>query len=157
MEHSYLWNPDTSAKGTKQQESAREIAKYLESHPKVKYVKWPGLKSFEDRKIAKSQMQDPEGNFFPGFMIYFEIESNKQDVGSKFVNFIAKNSYSITLAVSLGNIKTLIECPFSMTHSVIPEEEKLKNNLDQNGIRLSVGLESPKDLKKDLEAAFGSI
>ncbi|MBG98417.1 cystathionine gamma-lyase [bacterium] len=141
----------------KQQESAKKIAEYLESHPKVKNVKWPGLRSFKGQKIAKKQMQDPEGNFFPGFMIYFEIKSNKQNIGSKFVNFIAKNSYSITLAVSLGNIKTLIECPFSMTHSVIPEEEKLENNLDQNGIRLSVGLESPEDLKKDLEAAFSSI
>jgi len=61
------------------------------------------------------------------------------------------------LAVSLGNVKTLIETPFSMTHSSVPEEEKENNSLLKNGIRLSAGIESPEDLKKDLEEAFGSI
>jgi len=141
----------------KQQSNAENIAKYLLKHPKVNKVSWPGLDDFENQKIAKKQMVDPEGNFFPGFMIYFSIKSKKDNAGSKFVNFIAKNSYSITLAVSLGNVKTLIETPFSMTHSSVPEEEKENNSLLKNGIRLSVGIESPEDLKKDLEEAFSSI
>ncbi len=141
----------------KQQSNAENIAKYLLEHPKVNKVSWPGLDDFENQEIAKKQMVDPEGNFFPGFMIYFSIKSKKNNAGSKFVNFIAENSYSITLAVSLGNVKTLIETPFSMTHSSVPEEEKENNSLLKNGIRLSVGIESPEDLKKDLEEAFGSI
>ncbi len=141
----------------KQQSNAENIAKYLLDHPKVDKVFWPGLDDFKNQEIAKKQMIDPEGNFFPGFMIYFSIKSKKDNIGSRFVNFIAENAYSITLAVSLGNVKTLIECPFSMTHSSVPEKDKINNNLAENGIRLSVGIESPEDLKKDLEQAFNSI
>ena len=70
------------------------------------------------------------------------------------VNFIAKKSYTITLAVSLGTIRTLIEHPGSMTHAAIPPEEQLKRGIDPEGIRLSVGLEKAEDIIYDLRRAL---
>ena len=70
------------------------------------------------------------------------------------MNFIAKHSYTITLAVSLGSIRTLVEHPGSMTHSSIPPEEQLKRGIDPGGIRLSVGIEKPEDIIYDLRKAL---
>ena len=68
----------------------------------------------------------------------------------RFINHIAKHAYCVTLAVSLGNIRTLIEHPGSMTHSAIPPEEQVAKGLDPGGIRLAIGLEKPSDIIKDL-------
>jgi methionine-gamma-lyase len=70
------------------------------------------------------------------------------------VDYIAEESYTLTLAVSLGQIKTLIENPFSMTHASVPEEEKIRSRLQPGGIRLSLGLEDCNDIIADLEDAL---
>jgi cystathionine beta-lyase/cystathionine gamma-synthase len=74
----------------------------------------------------------------------------------KMMDFIADNAYAVTLAVSLGQIRTLIEHPGSMTHSAYSADEQVTRGLDPGGIRLAVGIENPKDMIKDLEAALSA-
>lgn len=144
----------------KQESSAMEIAKFLESHSKIEKVCYPGLPSFSQFDLANRQMTDFDGNFAPGNMIYFILKGEplKARASSrKIIDYIAKNSYTITLAVSLGQVKTLIENPSLMTHSTVPLEEQLKDGIDPGGIRLSVGLEEPEDLIKDLKHALERV
>lgn len=138
------------------QKTALEVARWLEQHPKVKTVSYPGLESFPQAALAQRQLVDPKGRFAPGTLMYFELKDppGKGEPGAKLIDWIAGNAYSITLAVSLGQVKTLIEHPFSMTHSAMPEHEKVGSGVDPGGIRLSVGLEDPDDLIADLEAAI---
>lgn len=153
--------PTLSLRLSRQQETALEIANFLENHPKVQIVHYPGLVKFPQYDLAKKQMIDYHGNFAPGSMIYFVIKGKtpkeRQSNGAKFINYIAKNAYTITLAVSLGNIRTLIEHPGSMTHSAIPPEVQLKDGMDPGGIRLSIGLENVCDILNDLKKALKII
>jgi cystathionine beta-lyase/cystathionine gamma-synthase len=100
------------------QKSAMEVAKFLESHPKVKKVAYPGLESFPQYKLARKQMVDHNGHFAPGSIVYFELldPDGKGEKTAKFIDWVAREAYSLTLAVSLGQIKTLIEAPYCMTH-----------------------------------------
>lgn len=144
----------------KQQATARKVAEFLEKHKKVKYVRYPGLRSFPQRQLAMKQMRDFDGNFAPGIMIYFVLKGNRQQAfkkGKKMVNTIARNAYALTLAVSLGQIRTLIEMPSSMTHSMVPEESKAEGDLDPGGIRIAIGLEEPEDIIRDLRATLSRI
>jgi cystathionine beta-lyase/cystathionine gamma-synthase len=106
-------------------------------------------------------MRDFEGEFAPGCMIYYvmkgssPLESLKR--AERYINHVAQNAYCVTLAVSLGNIRTLIEHPGSMTHSAIPAEEQLAKGLDPGGIRLSIGLEKPDDIIADLTASMEAV
>ena len=136
-----------------QQKTALEVASFLESHPKVKKVIYPGLSSFSQIELAKKQMLNYEGEFSPGIMLYYTLIRNGKTT-RKFLDYIARNAYSITLAVSLGQIRTLIESPSSMTHSALPASEQKKFGLDESGIRMSIGLEDPKDLIRDLDSAL---
>jgi len=107
--------------------------------------------------LARRQMVSPDGKFAPGSLLYFEVkgsDGNAALAGKRFVNFVAEYAYTMTLAVSLGQIKTLIESPFSMTHAAVPESEKKAFGLEPGGIRLSLGLEDWHDIISDLEAAF---
>ena len=117
-------------------------------------MQYPGLPQFGQAELAKRQMIDYDGNFAPGGMIYFVLRGDSPagqlKRAERFINHVAQNSYCITLAVSLGNIRTLIEHPGSMTHSAIPPEEQLEKGLHPGGIRLAIGLEKPDDIIKDL-------
>jgi methionine-gamma-lyase len=84
-------------------------------------------------------------------------ERSAQAAADRFRDYIANHAYSITLAVSLGQIRTLIEEPYSMTHSALPEEVKQKRGMEPGGIRLSIGLEDWHDIIEDLRAAFETI
>jgi len=144
----------------KQEASAMEIANFLEGHPKVKKVSYPGLPSFPQFDLAKRQMTDFDGNFAPGNMIYFVLKGDPSKARSssrKLIDYIAKNSYTITLAVSLGQVKTLIENPSLMTHSMVPLEEQIRDGIEPGGIRLSIGLEEPEDLIRDLKNALDKV
>lgn len=145
----------------RQQETARMIAEFLCNHEDVNYVNYPGAQCFTQTGIAENQMIDYDGNPAPGSMIYFGIRGDspeeRRQRGEEFINYLAEHAYTITLAVSLGNIRTLIEHPGSMTHSAIPAEEQVKQGLDPGGIRLSVGLEKPVDIITDLKSAFETI
>jgi cystathionine beta-lyase/cystathionine gamma-synthase len=74
----------------------------------------------------------------------------------RMMDYIADNAYAITLAVSLGQIRTLIEHPGSMTHSAYSAEEQVSRGLDPGGIRLALGIEHPDDIIRDLEKALES-
>lgn len=150
--------PSMAARMANMQRTAMHVARYLESHPKVAKVMYPGLPSFPQRALARKQMTDYRGKFAPGSMIYFVLKNPRggHHAAERFVNYIADKAYSITLAVSLGQIKTLIENPYSMTHSAYLGSglEQGKRALDPGGIRLSIGLEDRNDIIADLEAGL---
>lgn len=139
-----------------QQSTALKISQFLEKHPKVQSVTYPGLKSHPQFKLAKKYLKSPEDNFAPGTMISFQLKGDMKKC-QKFVDDIAKHSYSITLAVSLGLTKTLIEVPGFMTHSAIPSEKRGESGIDPRAIRLSIGLENAQDIINDLGEALKKI
>jgi cystathionine beta-lyase/cystathionine gamma-synthase len=104
-------------------------------------------------------MVDYRGKFAPGSMLSFTLCDPQGDnrVAEAFIDYLAEQSYTITLAVSLGQVKTLIENPYSMTHAALPEEEKLARGIEPGGIRLSVGLEDWQDIIEDLRQALDAV
>ena len=142
-------------------ESSMKIAEFLENHPKVEFVRYPGLKSHPHYEIAKQQMIDFYGNFAPGSLIYFVLKGNTpeetKENGKILMNHIADNSYTMTLAVSLGHTRTLIEHPASMTHSVVPADKLEERGLDAGGVRLAIGIESVDDILLDLQESLKII
>ena len=140
---------------SQQTKSAIRIAEFLETHPKVEMVNYPGLKSYRFYSLAQKQMLDFNGNFAPGSLIYFALKgktnSDRKEDGRNFMNYAAKNAYTMTLAVSLGHTRTLIEHPASMTHSMVPADKLIEYGIDPGGIRLAAGLENTDDILFDLE------
>jgi cystathionine beta-lyase/cystathionine gamma-synthase len=140
------------------QTTAMKVAEYLATRPEIECVHYPGLPSFTQSELARRQMVDYDGNFAPGAMIYFVMKGINAGDSLKraehFINHVAKSAYCITLAVSLGNIRTLIEHPGSMTHSAIPPDEQIAKGLDPGGIRLAIGLEKPEDIIKDVSCSL---
>ncbi|NLO88416.1 MAG: methionine gamma-lyase [Firmicutes bacterium] len=123
--------------------NAMAVARFLESHPAVEKVYYPGLESFPQHELAKKQMSG-----FGGVMS-FELKGG-YEAGVRLMNGVKL----MHLAVSLGDVDTLIQHPASMTHSVVPEEERLAVNITPGLVRLSVGLEDPEDIIADLEQAL---
>lgn len=153
--------PSLALRQSKQIQTAMKIAQFLENNKSIKYVNYPGLKSFKYHKLSKKLMKDFDGNFAPGSMIYFALKGKDADdtrnKGRDLMNYIAKNAYTMTLAVSLGNTKTLIEHPASMTHSVVPAEKLESRGIDPGGVRLAIGLENADDIISDLTEAISRI
>jgi len=130
----------------KAQESAMKIAKYLENHPRVEWIKYPGLKSFKQHELAKEQM-----NGF-GSMISFGLKGGYQ-AGKTLMD----NVHLATLAVSLGGVETLIQHPASMTHAGVSKADKLAAHITDGLVRYSVGIENVNDLIADLEQALNIL
>ncbi len=128
-------------------ENGKAIAKFLEKHPKINNVYWPGLENHPNHAIAKSQMDDFGG------MISFDLIGNKLEDAIKIVS----NTHFFTLAESLGGVESLIGHPASMTHAAIPKVEREKTGVVDTLIRLSVGIEDVEDLIKDLQNALNKI
>jgi cystathionine beta-lyase/cystathionine gamma-synthase len=151
--------PTLPARMVNLQKTALRVAKFLSEHPKVASVGYPGAENFPQKALAHRQMVDPDGKFAPGGMLYFVLKgaNGKQTRAEKLVDYIAEHAYTITLAVSLGQIKTLIEHPFSMTHSPLPDEQKRAFGMHPEGIRLSIGLEDWRDIIRDLELALEKV
>lgn len=151
--------PTLAARMANYQKSAMHVARFLESHPKVERVHYPGLPSFPQHDLARRQMLDDRGEFAPGSMIYFVVNDAERNgkPAARLIDWAATNAYTLTLAVSLGQIKTLIEAPYSMTHAAMPENEKRERGLYPGGIRLSVGLEDRDDIVRDLSAALEQV
>lgn len=124
-------------------ENARKIAKFLTSHPKVKKVYYPGLGEHKGHEIAKRQMKDFGG------MISFELDTDLKGVKRFFSHLKI-----ITLAESLGAVKSLICHPVTMTHASVDPEIRKKRGITESLIRLSVGIENCDDLIEDLENAL---
>jgi methionine-gamma-lyase len=144
----------------KQIANADEVSRYLANRPEVSRIAYPGLKSHPHHELAKRQMRDFKDRFAPGLMIYFELDGGCDDAGYKrakaFMDYIARESYVLTLAVSLGQAKTLIEAPALMTHSVYGEKASTAG-MSFGAVRLSMGIEEAADIIRDLEAAFNHI
>ncbi len=140
------------------QESALKVARFLESHKHVKTVSYPGLESHPQHELARKQMRDFDGNFAPGALLYFEMNFKNPDEDIvKMMEFISKEIYSLTFAVSLGMIKTLIEAPGPMTHSSFSDEDLEAGGTSMHGIRMAIGIEDPDDIISDLEAVFDHV
>ena len=125
-------------------ENANAIAHYLKQHPKVGKVYWPGFEEHPNHDIAKSQMSGFGG------MLSFTIKGNHYVDAIK----VLENLKVFTLAESLGGVESLSGHPASMTHASIPKEKREKTGVIDSLIRLSVGIESEKDLIEDLENAL---
>jgi methionine-gamma-lyase len=128
------------------QENAMKVAEYLEKHPKVEWIKFPGLKSHPQYELAKKQMAGP------GAMISFGLKGGL-DAGKILMN----NVKLALLAVSLGGIETLIQHPASMTHSKMSKENREKAGITDGLVRFSVGIEDLKDIIADLDQALAKI
>jgi len=125
------------------EENGAAIANFLENHPKVTRVFYPGLKSHRHHKLAQKQMKGYGG------MVSFEIEG-----GSKAVKSFLRNLHVFSLAESLGGVDSLAEHPATMSHASMPEGFRKKVGITEDLIRLSIGLENIDDLIEDLERAL---
>ncbi len=127
----------------KHTENGQIVAEFLEAHPKVAQVTYPGLPSHPQHEIAKAQMSGFSG------MISFELTGGIP-AGKALMNSVELCS----LAESLGAVETMITHPATMTHVDVPEEERHARGLTDGMVRISVGIEDPEDIVADLEQAL---
>lgn len=126
-------------------ENALAIAEWLEKHPRVARVIYPGLPSHPQYELAKRQMK----NGFSGIVTFF-VKGGLNEAKA----FLEKLEI-FTIAESLGGVESLVDHPGLMTHASIPPEKRAELGIDDSLIRLSVGIEDVEDLIKDLEQALG--
>lgn len=126
--------------------NAQAVAEFLETHPKVAKVLYPGLKSHPQHALAKEQMSGMGG------MITFYIKGGL-DAARTFL----ENVRVFALAESLGGVESLIEHPAIMTHASVPADVRKTLGIDDSLIRLSVGVEDLEDLMSDLKSAFDKV
>jgi len=130
----------------KHDSNAQTVAEYLEAHPKVSSVTYPGLPSHPAHETAKKQMSGFSG------MISFELTGGIQ------AGKIVMNSVKLAkLAESLGAVETMITHPATMTHADVPKDERDARGLTDGLVRLSVGIENPDDIIADLEQALNRV
>lgn len=127
-------------------QNAQKVAEFLEQHPAVESVLFPGLASFPQFELVKKQMS------LPGAIISFEVKGGIE-AGKKLLNSL----HIIAISVSLGDAETLIQHPASMTHSTYSPEERLASDISDGLIRLSVGLENAKDIIADLKQGLDGL
>ena len=125
-------------------ENGEKIAHFLNDHPLIDTVYWPGLKSHTNHEVAKNQMNDFGG------MISFNLVGDDLEMAK---NVVSKTEL-FTLAESLGGVESLIGHPSTMTHASIPREERIKSGVVDSLIRLSVGIEDVEDIINDLKNAM---
>jgi cystathionine beta-lyase/cystathionine gamma-synthase len=124
-------------------ENALAVARWLEKHPAVNYVLYPGLDSFQQRELAAQQQ------LVNGGMLSFELKGGTE------AGITVMNSVKLcSLAENLGAAETLITHPVSMTHADVPVADREAAGITEGLVRLSVGLEDPADIIADLERAF---
>jgi len=128
------------------QKNAMEVAKFLETHPKVAWIRYPGLKSHPQYDLAKKQM-----NGF-GSMMSFGLKGGYES-GKKLMD----NVHLALLAVSLGGVESLIQHPASMTHAAVSKENKLAAGITDDLVRFSVGIEDVDDIIDDLKQALEAV
>lgn len=125
------------------QENALAIARFLENHPKVEWIRYPGLASHPQFELAKEQMSGP------GAMISFGLRGGVE-AGKSLMDHVK----ICMLAVSLGGVETLIQHPASMTHSKVGKQDRETAGISDGLVRLSVGIENVEDLISDLAQAL---
>lgn len=124
--------------------NAAAIAEYLEKHPKVDKVYYPGLEGHQNHEVAKKQMRGFGG------MVSFSQKDDTMEAANRFLT----GTEVFSLAESLGGVESLVGHPATMTHASIPHEERMKTGVTDSLIRLSVGIEDIDDLIADLEKAL---
>ena len=127
-------------------QNAQQVAEYLEKHPRVEKVSYPGLPSHPQYELAKKQMSHSGG--IVSFTLKGAIRESRQ---------FMENLHIFALAESLGGVESLCDHPAIMTHAAVPLEERKKTGILDNFVRLSCGIEDAKDLIADLEAALSHI
>jgi len=125
--------------------NAMQIAEFLNQHPKIKKVYYPGLPSHPQYELAKRQMR--------GFGGMISIETGSLENAKA----LLKNVHLFTLGESLGGVESLISHPVTMTHSSVPKEEREKFGLTDGLVRLSVGIEDVEDLIEDLRQSLAKV
>lgn len=125
-------------------ENGKAVAEFLQAHPAVDKVYWPGFSDHPNHYVAKKQMSD-----FGGMMSFTTVDDNYEKA-----KMFVSNVRVFTLAESLGGVESLCGHPASMTHAAIPKEERVKIGIKDSLIRLSVGVEDIKDLIADLSHAL---
>lgn len=128
-------------------QNAHSLANWLQKHPMVSSVKFPGLPDHPGHEIAKKQMRDFGG------MVSFTLKNDKQELAKQFMT----HTRLFTLAESLGGVESLISHPASMTHASIPKKVREASGLSDSLIRISAGIEDVSDLIDDLQTAFENI
>lgn len=123
------------------------VAKFLDAHPKVTHVNYPGLESHTNHEIAKAQMNGK----FSG-MISFELTGGIE-AGRTFMNSVKM----CNLAESLGAVETMVTHPATMTHAGVPREDRYARGLTDGLVRISVGIEAVEDIIADLEQALEAV
>lgn len=126
--------------------NAQKVAEFLEAHPAIAEVAYPGLPSFSQKELAKKYMNKP------GAMIAFELKGGLE-AGKRLLNSLEL----CALAVSLGDAETLIQHPASMTHSPYTSEERAASDISEGLVRLSVGLENVEDIIADLKKGLDAL
>jgi cystathionine beta-lyase/cystathionine gamma-synthase len=127
----------------RQSDSALQIARFLEEHPKVTTVRYPGLESFPQHDLAKRQASGY------GAMLWFEVDGGKA-AGVRIMDSVRL----WTLAENLGSVESLVTHPATMTHADVDEAERARVGITDGLVRLSVGLEDTEDLVDDLAQAL---
>jgi methionine-gamma-lyase len=128
------------------QQNAIQVAHFLESHQKVAWVRYPGLKSHPQFELARQQMKGP------GAIISFELKGGLH-AGKELMN----NLNLCILAVSLGGVESLIQHPASMTHSKMNPSSRKQSGITNGLVRLSVGIENAEDIIHDLQQALDKV
>ncbi len=128
-------------------ENGEAIARYLQKHPKIEKVYWPGFADHPNHLVARDQMQGYGG------MVSFTLKGDSSDDAIR----VLESLRVFTLAESLGGVESLCGHPASMTHASIPLEERMKTGVTDGLIRLSVGVEKDVDLIRDLEIALQRV
>ena len=125
-------------------ENALKVAEFLENHPKVKTVYYPGLKNHPNHEIAKKQMRG-----FGGVVSFNFVSGKKEDA----ISFFEKIKL-ITVAQSLGGVESIASYPVMMSHASIPENKRLEIGITDDLVRLSIGIEDADDIIEDLNQAI---
>jgi methionine-gamma-lyase len=128
------------------QQNAIKIAEWLNKHPKIEWIKYPGLESHPQYELAKQQMDGP------GAMMSFGVVGG-YEAGKKLMDHVKL----ALLAVSLGGIETLIQHPASMTHAKLTRDAKLKAGITDELVRFSIGIEDVDDIIADLDQALSFV
>jgi len=128
------------------QATALHLARFLERHPKVAWIRYPGLEDHPQHELMRRQMRGP------GAVISFGVKG-----GLEAGKTVIDNVQLATIAVSLGGVETLIEHPASMTHAGLPAEERAAAGISDDLVRVAVGCEDPRDLEADLTRALDLI
>ena len=131
----------------RQTKTAQAVAEFLETHPAVDVVRYPGLKSFPQRELAEKQHK------LHGGMLWFEVKGGTE-AGRKLMDSINR---PWSLCENLGAVESIITCPSVMTHANMLKEDRLKVGITDGFVRVSCGIEDAEDLIRSLKKSLDAL